>query len=233
VDAAGTVELYDPGVKRHPALVHLSHDHHHTLVWARRLQQGETDGFAEFRAAHVERHFREEEERVFPLLAEFCAEPPELLARALVDHARIRAAEPGPELGALLEAHVRLEERELFELLQEVVPSERLDALLPAGPGGPVWGTRSAELNATILSWPPEAGTPEHVNAERDVAVVVLDGSGELTVDGETQPLLPGEVTVIPKGTNRRIVAGPGGIRYATVHRRREGLQVRARLSVG
>src|SRR3954451_13639734 len=112
-------------MKRHPALVHLSRDHHHTLVWARRLQRGETDGFDEYRRG-LTRHFREEEERVFPLLAEFCPEPPDVLGRALVDHARIRATPAGPELGALLEAHVRLEERELFELLQEVVPDERL-----------------------------------------------------------------------------------------------------------
>ena len=96
--------------------------------------------------------------------------------------------------------------------------------------GGPVWGTKSEELNATILEWAAGEGTPEHVNAERDVAVVVLEGSGQLELDGEPQELVAGEVTVIPKGTRRRIVAGPTGIRYATVHRRREGLQIAARL---
>jgi quercetin dioxygenase-like cupin family protein len=98
--------------------------------------------------------------------------------------------------------------------------------------GGRVWGTKSEELNATILEWAAGEGTPEHVNAERDVAVVCLEGSGEVLVDGEAQPLAAGEVTVIPKGTTRRIVAGPAGLRYATVHRRREGLQIAARLRV-
>src|SRR4051794_2610328 len=145
-------------MRRHPALVHLSRDHHHTLVWARRLQRGETEGFEEYRR-DLARHFREEEERVFPLLAEFCAGPPAVLGRALVDHARIRATPPGPELGALLEAHVRLEERELFELLQQVVPEERLAALVSVPRrGGPEWGAESEELNATILAWPPGAG---------------------------------------------------------------------------
>jgi quercetin dioxygenase-like cupin family protein len=96
--------------------------------------------------------------------------------------------------------------------------------------GGPVWGTESEELNATILEWAAGEGTPEHVNAERDVAVVVLAGDGEALVDGEALPLRAGEVTVIPKGTRRRIVAGPDGIRYATVHRRRPGLQIQAGL---
>ena len=213
-------------MKRHPALVHLSHDHHHTLVWARRLKQGETDGFDEHRR-ELARHFRDEEQRVFPLLAEFCDEPPDVLVRALVDHARIRALSAGPELGELLEAHVRLEEREQFELLQEDVPAERLDDLLPRrGRGGPVWGTESAELNATILEWPPGAGPPEHVNDTRDVALVVLDGGGVLELDGERRQLEPGEVVVLPRGARRRVVAGPEGIRYATVHRRREGLQI-------
>ena len=96
--------------------------------------------------------------------------------------------------------------------------------------GGPVWGTESEELNATILEWAAGEGTPEHVNAERDVAVVVLAGGGDALVDGEALPLRAGEVTVIPKGTRRQIVAGPDGIRYATVHRRRPGLQIQAKL---
>lgn len=214
-------------MQRHPALVHLSHDHHETLVRARRLRRGEEVDVEELRRG-LERHFREEEERVFPLLAEFCAEPPPVLARALLDHQRIRAAAPGPELGELLEAHVRLEERELFELLQQVVPAERLDALVSVPErGGPVWGTESEELNATILEWPPGAGPPEHVNESRDVALVVLAGGGELELDGAPRRVGPGEVVVLPKGARRRVVAGPDGIRYATVHRRRGGLQVR------
>src|SRR3954447_735958 len=226
-------------MKRHPALVHLSRDHHHTLVWARRLKRGETDGFDAYRRG-LARHFREEEERVFPLLAEFCAEPPAVLAQACVDHARIRSLPPGPDLGALLEAHVRLEERELFELLQQVVPDERLEALVAAPRrGGAEWGTESEELNATILAWPPGAGPPEHVNESRDVALVVLEGDGELDLDGARRTLAAGGaparggagrrrggggVCLLRKVSRGRVVAGADGIRYATVHRRRGGL---------
>jgi hypothetical protein len=38
--------------------------------------------------------------------------------------------------------------------------------------------------------------------------------------------LAPGEVVVVAKGVRRQVVAGPDGIRYATVHRRRGGLQI-------
>jgi quercetin dioxygenase-like cupin family protein len=94
------------------------------------------------------------------------------------------------------------------------------------GGGGPVWGTASEELNATILAWPPGGGPPEHVNAERDVALVVLAGSLEAEVDGARSTLSAGEVTVLPKGARRRLTAGPQGVRYVTVHRKRAGLTI-------
>jgi quercetin dioxygenase-like cupin family protein len=94
------------------------------------------------------------------------------------------------------------------------------------GAGGPVWGTETEDLNATILEWGAGGGPPEHVNRERDVLVCVLGGSGTLVLDGEERPLAPGDVLVVEKGRSRRIVAGDEGIRYATAHRRRGGLQV-------
>jgi quercetin dioxygenase-like cupin family protein len=90
-----------------------------------------------------------------------------------------------------------------------------------------VWGTESEELNASILEWPPGEGPPEHVNSERDVALVVIDGTGKLLLDGEQRVLASGDVVVLPKGAARQVVAGDDGIRYATVHRRRGGLQIR------
>jgi quercetin dioxygenase-like cupin family protein/hemerythrin-like domain-containing protein len=248
-------------VKRHPALVPLSHDHHQTLVRARELLRAAADAdddrlaevAARFRrafAGEVTRHFRDEEELLFPLLAE--AEEPsvEALSSAAMQHARIRALvrhlpdrEAAAELGALLEEHVRFEERELFPLIQETVPDERLDELdlparneedpvvdLLAGDGeGPLWGTASEDLNATLLAWPAGAGTPQHVNEERDVVVVGVAGSGTLTVDGEPHPIGAGTAAVVGKGRRRRIEAGPAGLRYLTVHRLRGGLSVAPR----
>jgi mannose-6-phosphate isomerase-like protein (cupin superfamily) len=214
-------------MKRHPALVPLSHDHQHGLVLAKRLQRDETDGFTEFFERELVRHFRLEEEVVFPLLAEAGVEPPEL-ARALLDHQRIRAgaAHADAALGELLEAHIRLEERVLFETIQRVVPDERLTALLPHGPGGPLWGMASEELNATVVEWPPGGGTPRHVNAERDVVLVVLDGSAEVELDGTVSRVSAGQVVVLDRGATRRMTAGPAGVRYVTVHRRREAIGV-------
>ena len=215
-------------MKRDPSLVPLSHDHHHALVAARRLRAAadgpdaaaEVEAFSRFFAAESVRHFREEEERVFPLVAE-AEEAGPLIVRALLEHqqlhslaGRIRDADPAlmRELADRLEAHVRFEERE------------------PALEGrGPVWGAESEDLNATLLVWSASEGPPEHVNDERDVLLFVVDGTVTISIDGSGQELRAGEALIVAKGRRRSITAGPGGARYLSVHLRRPPLQVRPR----
>jgi quercetin dioxygenase-like cupin family protein len=91
---------------------------------------------------------------------------------------------------------------------------------------GPLWGIASGDLNATLLEWPEGDGVPEHVNDGRDVLLVVLDGTGRLTLDGADHPLRRHTAVLLPKGVGRRIEAGPGGIRYLTMHLRRDGLAI-------
>lgn len=107
-------------------------------------------------------------------------------------------------------------------------PLELVDA--SAIPGrGPVWGAASTDLNATVLVWAAGTGQPDHVNEERDVAIVVLEGSGTITVDADVRPLVPGTLAIVPRGAHRSVVAGPDGLRCVTVHRRRGGLQITGR----
>ncbi len=236
-------------MKRHPALVALSHDHHHGLVQASRLRRGADSGdvltavraFLRFFEQETVAHFREEEERLFPLVAEL-EDARDALVRALLEHQRIHAlvarleeqqAAGAPqvalvtELGSLLEAHIRYEERELFPLIERLLPELRLlRSVEAAGGHGPVWGTESEELNATVLVWAAGHRTPEHVNEERDVLVVVLEGSAEIAVGEPTTSLRRGEALIIPKGTSRQITAGRDGVRYLSAHRRRPPLQI-------
>lgn len=142
-------------MRRHPALVPFSDDHHHELVQARSLSRA-AEGGAEERlavaAAYVEQffgttvdHFRREEEELFPLYARHAGRTP-LLERILREHMELhglarelRAQVAGGEaeaatlraLGTLLTDHVRVEERELFEEIQRVVPDDELAALGP------------------------------------------------------------------------------------------------------
>lgn len=251
-------------MKRHPSLVPLSHDHHHALVEARRLRlaaDGDDDerraaaaAFLRFFSTETIRHFREEEERLFPILVDHDAGG-DLLTQALLEHQRIHAlvgrlehglaageasASQLRELGELLEAHVRLEERQLFPLIQEVVPDEALeeldlarrstqspvvDLLEPRGTG-PLWGTETDDLNATLLAWPEGGGPAEHVNDKCDVVLVALSGSATVTIDGEPHAVHAGESLIVEKGRSRSVSAGPDGVRYLTVHRRRPPLQI-------
>lgn len=84
-------------MKRHPALVQLSRDHHHALVVAQRLKRAvhsEADAaraaFIEFWEADGRVHFREEEEILLPRLARFADLDEPIVARVLIDHVRIR-----------------------------------------------------------------------------------------------------------------------------------------------
>ena len=91
---------------------------------------------------------------------------------------------------------------------------------------GPLWGMASTDLNATLLAWPAGHDVAEHVNAELDVLVVVLEGRGTAIVDGVGHELAAGCALLIARGARRRITAGDGGLRYVSVHRRRGPLQI-------
>ena len=257
-------------MKRHSSLVPLSHHHHHALVEARRLGRA-ADGtdtarrkaaadFVRFFSTETVSHFREEEEQLFPALVGQEGADERLLVQALLEHQSIHAlvgrlvhalavdgvdASAMRELAELLEAHVRLEERELFPLIEQVVPPEVLseldletsrnnprppvvDLLAPDG-SGPLWGTETDDLNATLLAWPAEGGTGEHVNSERDVIVVVLSGSATVAIDGAPHEVRAGQTLIFKKGQSRSITAGPTGIRYLSVHLRRAPLMITPR----
>jgi quercetin dioxygenase-like cupin family protein len=242
------------GVKRHQALIPLSHHHHEALVAARRLQDGAdapdptaaVTTFLVFFAAFVVPHFREEEELLFPRVAD-ADEARKLVVQALLEHQRLHAAAAelreliarGSDrrdiggrmrhLATLLTAHVRFEERQLFPLIEELVPDAALSMLPDATTqkdNGPIWGAESEELNATLLSWRAGKGPPEHINGERDVLVVVLVGSATLSTDEDERELAVGEVAIIAKGRRRKIRAGRNGVRYLSVHRRRAPLLI-------
>jgi hemerythrin-like domain-containing protein len=138
-------------MKRSRALASLSRDHHHALVVAQQLRRATHATAAEARAAfldywadHGRLHFRLEEELLFPAYAGHGDPQAPVVLRALGDHAIIRhranvlaaadSADPDAleQLGTALAAHVRLEEREVFPLIERVMPKGELDALARA-----------------------------------------------------------------------------------------------------
>ena len=139
-------------MKRDLRLHGLTSDHHHALVLARRLQEAAARGgldvelSAEVRRRYDEDlgpHFAIEEEELLPALA--LVGRTDLVDRTLREHAALRdhlaAAESGDcsrlaEFGALLEAHVRFEERDLFTTCEALVGPEVLARVALRAPDG-------------------------------------------------------------------------------------------------
>jgi iron-sulfur cluster repair protein YtfE (RIC family) len=171
-------------MKRTPELRTLSEDYHHGLVHARRLRRA-AEGDDAHPAEVVARdfldlwqkdtaiHFRKEEEVLLPVMARYggdVAQDP--LVEMLEGHARIRGlvmrlsdevvggkvrAETLREIGEQLEAHIRLEERVVFPLIEESLPEAALTELAArlevkvAGPRVEPW-IPAEELS--YASWP-------------------------------------------------------------------------------
>lgn len=136
-------------VKRVAELRDLSDDHHTALVLARRCRSWSKSGDAaalaaaarrvrEAFAAHLAPHFEIEERHLVPALDAIGETT--LAERIRADHAALRALADAPAPGASelerfgrgLEAHVRFEEREAFEVAQAKLPAEALRAIAEA-----------------------------------------------------------------------------------------------------
>ncbi|MFG3224601.1 cupin domain-containing protein [Kitasatospora sp. NPDC048194] len=100
----------------------------------------------------------------------------------------------------------------------------------PPDRSGALWrlAEEGRQLDANIVRLAPHAEVAEHVEPDLDVLVQVLGGSGRLETDGGRQPLAPGATAWLPHGDRRALAAGPEGLLYLTVHRRRPGLSIRS-----
>ena len=136
---------------RSPELAPLSRDHHVALGAALTLRRVTEESLAEalaeyheFFAAAGDPHFVEEEDVLVPEL------PQAMARRVVAEHDEIRErtalladrpdCDAARELGEMLTAHVRYEEREVFPFLEQSLSPERLAELgarlaPPAGEG--------------------------------------------------------------------------------------------------
>lgn len=145
-------------MKRHPALIPFSHDHHDGLVIAQRLLQGgskaprsnwpsgsqaQRDRVVEFESSYLRHHLGAEEALLFPLARRFLGPEGARLVDELVrEHEALRNGvrqfkdSRPPDLvsqmkdwAQLLHDHIRKEERFLFQAMQQQVPEAQLAAL--------------------------------------------------------------------------------------------------------
>ncbi|MEU4178308.1 hypothetical protein [Streptomyces sp. NPDC026589] len=109
----------------------------------------------------------------------------------------------------------------LDELLASAAPGER----------GALWHLAEAgrELDANLVRLPAGAEVGEHQEDVLDVLLVVLEGQGSVRTEegGPALELRPSAVLWLPRTSQRALVAGPDGLVYLTVHRRRPGLTIK------
>lgn len=93
---------------------------------------------------------------------------------------------------------------------------------------GAVWKLRMRErdLDSNVIALPPGATIGAHTGPDVDVLIYVLAGSGELAteLDSHTVALRGGALVWLPRRSLRQFTAGPDGLRYLTVHQRRQAL---------
>lgn len=88
---------------------------------------------------------------------------------------------------------------------------------------GVCWSATPLGLNLNLVAWNPGEGVESHVNHAVDVVMVVLEGRGTLTTDGDVHELTAGSVVVVPRGTSRSIKAETRLV-YVSVHAARSPL---------
>lgn len=137
-------------MKRHPALVSYSSDHHHGLVWARKLADitettppdTKADVASEFLdvwGAEIAPHFTTEEEILLPLYAIHGEINHPSIRQMLAQHIALRRdillIRETPtttllrQIGEQLRAHIRHEEQEVFPLIEDKTPEEILQKI--------------------------------------------------------------------------------------------------------
>ena len=141
-------------MKRHEALIPLSHDHHHGLMMAQLIKKGapvykdlpksiedKVNYTKNFYKTDLAKHFESEEKVLFPVVMGKDYELDKLIEEVVGEHKLIQklveslSVKINPEdkldrIGILLENHIRKEERVLFEKIQAVMTEEELDNLV-------------------------------------------------------------------------------------------------------
>lgn len=126
-------------IKRHEALKPLSREHHHGLLLCWKIRQGikkevELERMKRytdwFKVQYLDPHFEAEEQYLFPVLGS----DHEKVKKALAEHRRLKRLFDEQEtveralhlIEEELDLHIRFEERDLFNEIQEVASPEQL-----------------------------------------------------------------------------------------------------------
>jgi len=130
------------GIPEEDILTHLLQEHHHGLILCQNIHQGlrkniEPERIKKyciwFFKQHIEVHFKIEEQYFFPFLGQDHA----LVKKALREHRKIKRLIDDTKdiiksvnlLEELIEAHIRFEEKNIFNEMQKNLPREIKNAI--------------------------------------------------------------------------------------------------------
>jgi iron-sulfur cluster repair protein YtfE (RIC family) len=137
-------------MKRHPALHPLSHYHHQGLILAQQLKkgapqykgmpatlEGKKDYTVSFYKSELVKHFKDEEEILFPSVLRKNEKVDSLIKEVISEHRKLESLvnelektnqleNVMDELGQLLEKHIRKEERVLFVEIENILSDDEL-----------------------------------------------------------------------------------------------------------
>ena len=82
----------------------------------------------------------------------------------------------------------------------------RMALMVGRGDGAPHFALRSFRVE-------PDGHSPRHSH-DYEHEVFVVDGGGEVLLEGEYRPLRPGDVVFVPADEEHQFRAGPQGLRF-------------------
>lgn len=91
---------------------------------------------------------------------------------------------------------------------------------------GALWKlqARERDLDSNVIALEPGGKIETHTGPDLDVLIHVIAGHGQLTTERGTIGLEAGALLWLPRRSQRQFTAGPQGLRYLTVHQRRQSL---------
>ena len=111
----------------------------------------------------------------------------------------------------------------------EAVPANVREIAAAGGDAfGILWRLREEgrQLDANLVHLPAGERIGTHAEPDLDLLLVVVTGTGTLTTEDGALPLASGSLAWLAHGQARAVEAGPEGLSYLTVHRRREGMRI-------
>lgn len=209
-----------------------------------------------FACGELAEHMAREECELLPTIFRMGCATTDEAGRLADEHLRLRilaaqlADDPSDAQAALafadaLRDHIRWEERELFQRWQDrisVLDEQQLQCRLAqpfsdtgcaiaepqVNPGAS--GVALGSMNATNVHIAPRKALEES-RIDRDVVFIITAGSGQLiTASGDetsAETLSAGRTIALARGIRRRLIAGPDGLQFTSVHVRRGALTIR------